>query len=273
MTYETYAPHADLASVVKCHWILEVQGGAEAPKQRVLPDGCIEMYFILGEDVKRFTSETNFIIQPRAMVYGQITEPYFVQPTGAVNTFAVRFYPYSFAHFVSTPILELADKETTLSDLFGEAVAQSLETKIIEAANTKARIEIIEQFLLDRLHQPSVIDQIVKSTVEVLTQTKGNASINTILKGDLSKRRNLERNFAKQVGISPKQLGRIIRLQTALKLLLNKTDENLTQIAYESDYYDQAHFIKDFKSFTGTNPREYLTDEQMQLSSLIYSKE
>ncbi len=273
MNYETFAPHPDLDAIVKCHWILEVPADPETPKQRVIPDGCVEMCFILGDDVKRFTSERDFIIQPRAMVLGQITKPYFVQPTGYVNSFAVRFYPYGFANFISQPIHELADKETPLVNLFQPALVQVLEQKIIEATSTETRIAAIESFLLDRLSEPSVIDDIVKSTFEALERTRGNASINAILKDELHKRRSLERKFSKQVGVSPKQLGKIIRLQAALKMMLNPQGDNLTQIAYKNEYYDQAHFIKDFKEFTGANPREYLTDDQMMLSSLIYSKD
>lgn len=273
MNYETFEPHPDLNAIVKCHWILEVPGDMEAPKQRVIPDGCIEMCFILGDDVKRFTSETDYIIQPRTMVFGQITKPYYIQPTGYVNTFAVRFYPYGFANFITKPIQELADKETPLTSLFEENAIKQLEQKIIEAASTQARIDAVESFLLSKLTNQSIIDHIVKSTVDALSRTKGNESISSILKDDPSKRRNLERKFLKQVGISPKQLGRIIRLQAALKSILNNKGEKLTQIAYESEYYDQAHFTKDFKEFTGTNPKEYLSDDQMLLSSLIYSKE
>ncbi len=274
MNYETFTPHPNLDTIVKCHWILEVPVNIGAPKQRIIPDGCIEMCFILGDDVKRFTSESEYIIQPRAMVFGQITQPYYVQPTGYVNTFAVRFYPYGFANFITKPIHELADKETPLSSLFEENSVRKLEQTIFEATSTKSRIEAIEGFLLDKLTDPSVIDNIVKSTIETLTSTKGSAPITSILAKDLSKRRNLERKFLKQVGISPKQLGKIIRLQAALKLILsNQGEKKLTQVAYESEYYDQAHFIKDFKEFTGTNPKEYLNDNQMTLSSLIYSKD
>lgn len=273
MNYETFEPHPDLVAIIKCHWILEVPSEMEAPKQRIIPDGCIEMCFILGDDVKRFTSETEYIIQPRAMVFGQITRPYYVQPTGYVNTFTVRFYPYGFANFINRPIHQLADKETPLTSLFGEELASELEQKIIEATSTKSRIAAVEDFLLGKLKDQSTIDTIVKSTIDALSQTKGNEPINSILKDNLSKRRNLERKFSKQVGISPKQLGRIIRLQAALKLILTNKGEKLTQIAYESEYYDQAHFIKDFKEFTGTNPKEYLSDDQMILSSLIYSKD
>lgn len=273
MNYETFEPSSDLSALVKCHWILEVPSDMAAVKQRVIPDGCIEMCFILGDDVKRFTSETEYIIQPRAMVFGQITKPYYVQPTGYVDTFAVRFYPYGFANFINRPIHELADKETPIASLFEEKSAKELEQKIIQATSTKSRIEIIERFLLQRLTDQSIIDNIVASTIDALSKTKGSASISSILKDDLSKRRNLERKFSKQVGISPKQLGRIIRLQAALKMMLNKQGENLTQVAYENEYYDQAHFIKDFKEFTGVNPKQYLGDDQMMLSSLIYSKD
>ncbi len=273
MNYQTFPPHPDLNAIVKCHWILEVPGDLEAPKQLVVPDGCVEMYFILGDDVKRFTSETDFIIQPRTMVFGPITKPYYVRPTGEVNTFAVRFYPYGFANLISQPIHELADKETPLNELFDKQSVRTLEQEIIEAASTEARIKVIESFLLSKLKDQWVIDNIVKSTIDTLSQTKGNASIHSILKDDLSKRRNLERKFSKQVGISPKQLGRIIRLQAALKLMLNNKEAKLTQVAYESEYYDQAHFIKDFKEFTGTNPKEFLSDDQMMLSSLIYARD
>lgn len=273
MNYQTFKPHPDLEALVKCHWTLEVPADMEAPRQRVIPDGCIEMFFILGDDVKRFTSGDDFIIQPRAMVFGQITEPYYVQPTGYVNTFAVRFYPYGFANFVKTPIQDLADKETLLTTLFEENAAWELEQHIIKASSTNTRIEVVESFLLDRLTDQSTVDSIVKSTIDTLFLTKGGVPINSILKDELSKRRNLERKFSKQVGISPKQLGKVIRLQAALKMLLNKEAENLTQIAYESEYFDQAHFIKDFREFTGVNPKEYLNDDQMMLSSLIYSKD
>ena len=55
-------------------------------------------------------------------------------------------------------------------------------------------------------------------------------------------------------------------------MLLNQQHESLTKIAYESNYYDQAHFIKDFKEFTGTNPKDFLADERLLLSAIFYSR-
>lgn len=270
MNYQTYEPHKDLKSLVNCYWTLEVPTQAEPQKQRIVPDGCIEMAFILGENIKRYTSENEFILQPRAMVLGQTIEPFFIEPTGFVKTFAVRFYPYGFANFVSEPISNLANKETPINQLFGVENAEEFEQKIIKAKNTGQRISITERLLLEKLNDEKTINRIVKNTVDSLLSTNGSASINSILKDDLSKRRQLERNFKKQIGISPKQLGKVIRLQTALKMLLDTKSENLTNIAYKSQYFDQAHFIKDFREFTGINPKEFLAHESLTLSALFY---
>lgn len=270
MDYQTYEPHIDLKSLLSCHWTLEVPKQTDPQKQRIVPDGCIEMAFILADDIKRYTSKNEFILQPRAMVLGQITKPFYIQPTGYVKTFAVRFYPYGFANFVSVPISNLANTETSIVHLFGSAVAHDLEQRIIKAQHTAQRINIIEKFLLERMNEDKTMDRIVKNTIDSLFSTKGSASINSILKDNLSKRRQLERNFKKQIGLSPKQLGKVIRLQSALKLLLDQKSNNLTHVAYQSEYFDQAHFIKDFREFTGINPREFIDNENLALSTLFY---
>lgn len=273
MKYETFPPHPDLAPFVKCYWTLEVPAAADSQRQRIIPDGCIEMAFILGDDVKRFTSGDNFILQPRAMVLGQTLDPFYIEPTGYVNTFAIRFYPYGFANFITVPISGLANTETALEVIFGAKPARELEHEIIHAPATRTRIEIVERFFLARLTDKVIIDRIVKETVDALTATRGSKPINAILNDDASKRRQLERKFLKQIGISPKQLGKVVRMQTALKMLYSGKLDTLTKIAYESEYYDQAHFIKDFKEFTGTSPKEFLGHESHSLSSLFYGSD
>ncbi len=272
MNYQIYEPHPDLASFVKCYWTLEVPLNVEAQRQRIVPDGCIEMAFIFGDDIKRYTSEDEYVIQPRSMVLGQITQPFFIEPIGYVNSFAVRFYPYGFANFVSIPIKELANKETPLTVLFGEETANELSHEINNAKDTEARIIVIENFLFKKLNEQVSIDHIVKTTIDTIFSTGGSISIKDMLKNDMSKRRQLERKFTEQVGISPKQLCKVIRIQTVLKMMLNQTSESLSQIAYNGDYYDQAHFTKDFKEFTGMTPKEFFEfeNEEMALSLKFY---
>lgn len=272
MNYQTYKPHRDLESLVKFYWTLEIPFDPKNAKQMVVPDGCIEMTFNLGDKIKRFISETDFILNPNAMVMGQRTKSYYILPVGNVDTIAICFYPYGFANFVNTPLEKLADKETPITELFGPDEANKLEQQIANATNTEQRIEIIENFLINKLNEENTISNIVKSTVDTLLKTNGSTSINAILKDDLSKRRQLERHFKKQIGISPKQLGKVIRLQAILQKLLNQKSETLTDIAYENEYFDQNHFIKDFKELVGITPKQFSENENMALSNLFYKK-
>ncbi len=269
MDYQTFQPHPDLSALVKFYWTLEVPFDPNNEKQKIIPDGCIEMTFNLKDKIKKYISEEEFVVHPNAMIMGQRTKSYFIEPLGDVKSFAICFYPHGFANFVNTPLENLVDKETPIKDLFGENAGQVLEQKIDKASGTEERIEIIETFLFDKLNQHSTIENLVKTTVDALLTTNGSSSIHQILKEDLSKRRQLERNFKKQIGISPKQLGRVLRLQSALKMLLDDK-ESLTTIAYESEYFDQAHFNKDFKEFVGTTPKEFLGNKNMELSTLFY---
>lgn len=270
MNYETFKPHKDLESIVKFYWTLEVPFDPKNKKQKILPDGCIEMTFNFGGKIKRYTSQEEFILHPNAMVMGQRTKSYYILPVGDVDTFAVCFYPLGFANFIQTPLENLVDKETPIVQLFEKTQADELEQHMTHAKDTQERINIIETFLLKKLNSKNTINNIVKSTVETLMTSNGTTPINVILKDNISKRRQIERYFKKQIGISPKQLSKVIRLQATLQLLLNKQSETLTDIAYESEYFDQSHFIKDFKELAGVTPKDFLKSEHMALSTLFY---
>ena len=82
----------------------------------------------------------------------------------------------------------------------------------------------------------------------------------------------MERKFISVVGMSPKQLSRIVRMQSTLKMLEQKNFASLTSLAHENGYYDQAHFIKDFKEFTGMSPKLFFGGN-MKLSALFIAAE
>lgn len=270
MKYETYRPDGDLQTLVKCYWELEVPFSDQHEKQRVVPDGCMELIFILGDNIRRYTSEDTFIIQPRAIVVGQITRPFVIQPEGYVKCFAVRFYPYGFANFLKVPLKLLENKETPIDQLFDKNQADALTRSITVAVNTAERIQAVEAFLMHMMQDYHHIDHIVKSTVEAIEASSGSVSIKDIIKDDPNRRRQLERKFIKQIGMSPKQLAKVIRMQAALKLMIER-DDTYTDIAYKSEYYDQNHFIRDFKELTGLTPKEFDQDARMILSTIFYS--
>lgn len=270
MDYQTFEPHPDLSPIVKYYWTLEVPYDPQNEKQKIIPDGDIEMTFNLADNIKRYTSDDDFILNPSAAVMGQRTVSYYIEPIGNVESFAICFYPFGFANLIDIPLKELTDREAPLEELFGATLSRNLHRAIIDAQDTQERIKIIEEFLFNKLKEQKTTDTIVRTTIDAMLESKGASPIKEIIKNDKSKRRQLERKFSKLIGLSPKQLGKVIRMQAALQLMLNDTTENLTHVAYESGYYDQAHFIKDFKEFTEINPSSFLEDRAMELSSLFY---
>ena len=271
MDYRTFEPHADLEAIVKCFWTLEAPKELMPGKQRIVPDGCMEMIFHYGDLYKQYAESGTFIAQPKCFVFGQITSPLDIEPAGITGIFAVRFYPGSFAPFAAIPVQGMENRAVALTEVFGEE-GLLLENEVLNARTTAGRIAATEAFLLKKLSSPVSVDRIARSTVEMIMQLKGQVSVDELSEQLQVNRRQLERRFSLATGLGPKQLSKMIRLQAALKKLLGNQSASLTAVAYESDYYDQAHFIKDFKEFTGMSPKMFYADN-LKMSALFSGTE
>ena len=268
MNYQTFEPNQDLAALIKCYWTLESPNEATPEKQTIVPDGCMEMIFHYGDLYRQYIENGNSIIQPKCFVIGQLTRPLEIEPTGETGIFSVRFHPGGFLPFATIPIKEMENTAVSLEKLFGEG-GQEIEQKILKANSTTEKIKLIETFLLNRMADIETVDRILKSTVDTILTANGQLSVDELSKQSNINRRQLERKFSSTIGLTPKQLSKTIRLQATLKMLLNKKFTSLTALAYESEYYDQAHFIKDFRELTGFTPKEFYGDN-LKMSSLFY---
>lgn len=271
MTYQTFEPQADLSAFINCYWTLNAPKEAQPEKQRIVPDGCMEMIFHLGDLYKQYIDNDNAIIQPRCFVFGQITKPLYIEPTGETNIFSVRFQAEGFTPFTAFPIHDMENTAVPLETLFGEA-GTILQHKILKAASVEEQIQIAEAFLLNALTDAKQLDKTIKDSVAMMLALKGQLSIDALSENLKVNRRMLERKFASVVGVSPKQLAKIVRLQTTLKMVAKNDFKNFTAIAHDNNYYDQAHFIKEFKEFTGVSPKEFYS-ENLKLSNLFIEKE
>jgi AraC-like DNA-binding protein len=270
MNYNTIIPGQDLRAFVKCYWTLESSKETKTEKQRIVPDGCMEMIFHYGDLFRQYTDNETFLIQPKCFVFGQITSPLDIEPTGEIGIFAVRFYPEGFTPFASIPVKQMENKAVPLQELFGD---EGLELeKAMLAARKEDRVKIVEAFLLGKLISREAVDRVARSSVELIMHLNGQLSVDELSDYLKINRRQLERKFSSVIGLSPKQLSKIIRLQTTLKMLADKQFTSLTAVAYEGDYYDQAHFIKDFKEFTGMSPKNFYVDN-LKMSSLFIDSE
>lgn len=267
MDYQTYVPQEELAAFVKCYWTLVSPKSPDEERQRIVPDGCMEMIFHAGDLYRQYLPQETFIVQPRYFIFGQITQPLEIAATGKTNIFAVRFHPDGSLPFINIPIHEMDNKAISLEQLFGDK-GNALGELICAETNPGKQIVLVENFLLQQIQKQETSDRIAALSVQTLLDLKGQLSVDELADQLQVHRRQLERKFATVIGLSPKQLAKIIRLQATLKMMGEKKYNSLTELAYENGYFDQAHFIKDFREFTGVTPGEFYAG-QLKMSHLF----
>lgn len=144
MNYETFPPHTDLAGVVKCYWTLEASSDIQPERQRIVPDGCMEMIFHYGDAYRQFLPDGTNIIQPHCFVFGQIITPLDIEPTTEnIGMIAVRFQPDGFIPFATLPLNEMENTAVALDVLFGSE-GEEFGHAVRTASATSVRIRIIE---------------------------------------------------------------------------------------------------------------------------------
>jgi len=270
MDYQTYLPQEALAAFIKCYWTLNAPKQGTEERQRIVPDGCMEMIFHAGDLYRQYLADGSFVLQPTYFVFGQITQPLDIAATGETRIFSVRFHPDGCLPFINMPIADMDNKAIALEELYGDK-GKLLGESVCAAKEVTTQINLVENFLLQQIQQKETSDRIAALSVQTLLDLKGQLTVDELADQLQVHRRLLERRFASVIGLSPKQLAKIIRLQATLKMMGEGKYDNLTALAYENGYFDQAHFIKDFKEFTGVTPGEFYAGH-LRMSHLFSGK-
>lgn len=260
MKPDIFEPHSELAAYVKCYWTLEGTKEETPQKNTIVPDGTMKLIFHYKDSYRHYPENGTPVILPHCFLIGQLTKPYVVEPLGETGSFIVRFHPHGFLPFTSFSLKAMENTALPIEHIFGEQ-GHVLGQNILKASSHSERIQLAESFLRSRLREQKQTDEVIQSTIDSIQKTKGQFSVSQFAEQHNINRRLLLKRFSSLVGLSPKQLSKTVRVQSTLKTLLTTEVTSLTSIAYENEYYDQAHFIKDFKEFTGLTPKKYLLDD------------
>ncbi|MDF2553993.1 MAG: helix-turn-helix protein [Chryseobacterium sp.] len=184
-----------------------------------------------------------------------ITDGYKIFKNSAnIGTILVYFTEIGFTHFVSHPANELFNLSLSLDDIFDKNNVIEVEEKLTIATTDKQRIKIVEQFLLSQLKDIET-DKLIVEAVKLIYQSNGTIRIKELNEKLFISQSPFEKRFRKVVGTTAKKFASIVRFNTVLDNL--NDSKSLTEICYENNFFDQAHFIKDFKQFTGDTPENF----------------
>ena len=171
-----------------------------------------------------------------------------------IATILVYFTEIGFTHFASQPANELFNLSLSLDDVFDKNEISEVEEKLAFATTDKQRIKIVEQFLLSQLKDIET-DKLIVEAVKLIYQSNGTIRIKELNEKLFISQSPFEKRFRKVVGTTAKKFASIVRFNAVLDNLNNA--KSLTELCYENNFFDQAHFIKDFKQFTGDTPENF----------------
>jgi AraC-like DNA-binding protein len=247
---EYFLPSPVLQPYIKSFLVMESEQGMV---NRLLPDTSIVIAFRLRGKV---AFSDNGVVQPipQSVISGIRESSRIVDYAKDTANLLVIFKEGGAAAFFKEPLHELGSISVSLDYLIQQSKVRALESALAAADNTHQRIGIIERFFLSELKNTQP-DLLIGEAIQQIRLSNGDIKIKKLLSGLPISRDPFEKRFRKITGTSPKHFAAIIRLKN---LIENYTGAiSLTEAAYSAGYYDQAHFIKDFRSFTGQTPLDF----------------
>ncbi len=224
---------------------------------RVLPDTCVELFLnYTSKPVAMIDNE----LHHQSIITSRMSRPMDVQMRKGAGCLAICFHPMAY-QFFPVPMQALTNNTVALSDVWHE-MGTALEDKLANLYTNEARAEMIQKYLLQLLASDKC-DLHVAYCLNEAQRSGGSIAVSKLSTGVGLSQRQLSRRFQQHVGLSPKEYLRVFRFINSLQHLKKYPHISLTEVACQSGYYDQAHFIRDYKAYTGHSPGEVINAQHI----------
>ncbi|MDX1543407.1 MAG: AraC family transcriptional regulator [Christiangramia sp.] len=154
---------------------------------------------------------------------------------------------------------DYCNKVLPASQVFGKSIME-LHAKLVKPTSPEEKFLEIEKWLLHQIKQEDFYTEIIQYAINAIENSPSRINIAELAKKTGYSQKQFIQLFKKYVGITPKQFHRIKRFNEILTAVENKEKISWTIVAADCGYFDQAHFIRDFQSFSGLNPKKYISD-------------
>jgi AraC-like DNA-binding protein len=266
--YHESIAHELLRDTVQCFWIHEGNYASES-QQDITPDGCVELIFNFGSPYLLLTTNPPTTLPP-AIIVGFQNRTIPIGLRGTVRVVAARLFAWGAMALLQDNVNTLTNSVTPLGTEW-DTLVKRLKSLVTQGEYEQAATTL-EEFLLQRALLRTYDLKLIQAAAKLLHHTKGEVRIAELSDYCQVSVRQLERGFQRVIGTSPKAFARTVRFDQAQRRLMFEPDTDLTKLAYECGYFDQAHFIKDFKAFVGKTPSEH-AHEMRKLQEVLKSKD
>ena len=254
-----YTPADPLAAFVNCFWYWESPPRAHA-KERLMPNGEPGIVFNLRDEAFRIYDAQNlarFSNYGTAVFSGAGTEGFAIDSDAQECVFGIQFKPGGAFPFLATPASEFENISVPLEDLWKQAACEMRE-RLLAASSAHEKFRLAEDCLRQQLVRPLQLHPAVTYALHRLCRSPESTTVSSILDQVGFSQRHFIDTFHQQVGLTPKAFCRVRRFQRVLQSVHGKKEVDWASVALDCGYYDQPHFIHDFKLFSGLTPSQYL---------------
>ena len=241
---------------MECYFVWEWSIGAVPCTVDSPPNGFSSLVINYGNSYKVSDNRFNEKETPLAFLSGQFTTRYQLQLGGCIGMAGAVFKPSGMSSFFKVPMYELTGERLCFESVFGKA-GKKLAEKIGDSPTPQLKVALLDEFLARQMRQPDPNDRALDRAANLIVANNGIVKMDDLVRTACMSRRNFERRFLERVGVSPKYYARLRRISHICYQMGAVQKVDWQRLIGAGDYYDQAHFIKDFRDFMGEAPSIY----------------
>jgi AraC-like DNA-binding protein len=257
LVYDEVAPRGPGACVSRAVWSLRGRAVADEGEP-VVPDGCAEIVFNFADPFEE-RAPAGATRQPHMMLVGPTSRPIVVRPTGRIDIVGVRLEPWAVAAVCEVPAGELRDRTVPLDLLSPRLGALASRLGDAPAAGRRA---LLAAWLDREAANVAVSYNRARPLIEAIRGADRPPTVTELARRLGRSVRSVQRAFARDVGISPRTVFRIAKVQRALQLSRSAPARSWAWVAARAGYYDQSHLVRDFRELVGLLPSQYRPDAE-----------
>lgn len=260
MIHKLHFPQPPLSQFVENMWLVD-GFVADYTREKILPDGAIELIFDLDPEPKNIFEDVaseRFRTVKKAWISGERTRYIVIGAARNQSMVGIRFHPGGAYPFFGFPISELSDSVTELDLIWGSLVDE-IRDQLLEIESPDERLLRLESLLLRQARRSLEANRLITFAVHQLQHSPQFLAIRDLANTIGITQKHLISQFEKVVGLRPKSFARICKFQKVVNLIEQEKNIEWVAIAADCGYYDQAHFIHEFQTFSGLNPSAYLS--------------
>jgi AraC-like DNA-binding protein len=254
---KSFKPNSELSHIIKEFYVISIENIGETKSIPILDDCCHDIIFYSQAKAELIYGEMENVqrIECHLFTILGLTPPYVLKYEDELSFFTIKFQPWMnhffFGHIRQTGIVNLEEDYPALNSILNETENRDKIKNILKNSH---------QYFIDQNIELSPKVEMVKLICEFIYDKKGLVKVKDVSTHFGKSRQYINKIFKEEVMCSLKTFLTSVRIVALVKQKSKSEELNLTQLAYDYGYFDQAHFINDFKKVCGVTPGQYFGD-------------